>query len=231
MAIIFIGLIKLLQVSAFDADKYTKNRKASFSEPIEQPKAGKNQNNKEIKKEASTELQTPNEKEASFQTNQQETDSTFQVDTESVAFKEVETTEVETARTYSSFSDLKNNYLAPKMASLPAGQLREDIVVRYYRHEQDGDKVYALKDQGYYIHEKEATETMGLGSNILYYGDDVNIEDIQLIAYILLEENLPLKAIEPTQFGWKSTSVEIGTDTLMLEEQTLSIDDIKNFRK
>ncbi|MEO1253741.1 MAG: hypothetical protein AAFY41_02475, partial [Bacteroidota bacterium] len=123
------------------------------------------------------------------------------------------------------------DYLKSIINSLPSGQLREDVVIRYYRHEKDGNKVDALKDLGYYIHEKKATETAGLGSNVLIYGENVTTEDIKIVAYTLIDQGLPLKAIYHTQFEWKSTSLEIGTDTLLTEDSILSPQDISNFKK
>lgn len=230
VSLVFIGVVKLLQVTTFDVEKYNKNKKLSFAKPEDETEIPykKEIKSEEIKQEDSTfqvveETSTPT-------LEQSENDSAETESADADAF-ENQISESNSPIAYAGFADLKNIYLAPKIANLPPGQLREDVVIRYYRHDQDGDKIYSLKDLGYYIHEKEANETAGLGSNILYYGTGVNIEDIQIVAYALLEKGLPIKSIEPTQFSWKSNSIEIGTDSLLIENTTLSQADIQNFSK
>lgn len=231
VALVFIGIVKLLQVTAFDAEQYTKNKKANFgSKPITEKSADKKIPPKENPSTFKPTKPTPQNSEDAPTTilDQSAKDSTTEAKTEQ-SFEPSQPVKAKTS--YENLSDLKNNYLAPKLAGLPPGQLREDVVIRYYRHDKDGDKIYSLRDLGYYIHEKEATETAGLGSNVLYYGSEVAVEDIQIVAYTLLEVGLPLKSIQPTQFKWKSTSLEVGTDTLLLNDATLTDAEIKNFNK
>ncbi|WP_420317537.1 hypothetical protein [Ekhidna sp.] len=226
IAIVFLGLAKLLQVAVFDADKYKKSKEKSFSK-----------NNKVAK----TITKEPKKTESLKDTLTVSTQTEIISDTLKVEELEAVQTENNSEPSTSSFegsnnsykglSDLKNTYLAPIIANLPSGQLREDLVIRYYRHDQDGDKVFSLKKLGYYIHEKEATETAGLGSNVIYYGDDVSIEDIQIVAYTLIDEGLPLKSIQPTSFNWKSNAIEIGTDPDLDNYSNLTAEDISNFRK
>ncbi|MEP5104116.1 MAG: hypothetical protein ABJQ84_05825, partial [Ekhidna sp.] len=63
------------------------------------------------------------------------------------------------------------------------------------------------------------------------YGGDVNIEDIQIVAFTLLANGLPIKSIERSQFEWKSNAIEIGTDTLLLDAANLTNQEIANFIK
>lgn len=131
---------------------------------------------------------------------------------------------------YPSLEDLKKNYLSIKNASLLEGRSREDVVIRYYKHEKDGNKVYSLRKLRYYLHEKPATETEGLGSNVIYYGDQVKPEDIQIVAYTLLENGIPLKSIERSKFDWKSNAIEIGTDSLLIGTRNMTKDQIRDFK-
>lgn len=225
-AIVLLGIIKLLQVTIFDAEKYAKNKESSFSDPVAKEKS------KSLKQKSEDEK--PNSEKKNIDAsilNEKSTDTTQAA----VNFESEEPDEAPsenlTNRSNVSLSDLKNNYLAVKIANLPSGQLREDVVIRYYKHEKDGNKVYPLKKLGYYIHEKKAEETQGLGSNVLYYGQDVNIEDIQIVAFTLLANGLPIKSIERSQFEWKSNAIEIGTDTLLLDAANLTDQDIANFSK
>lgn len=129
------------------------------------------------------------------------------------------------------FQNLKNAYLSPILAEVPQGRSREDVVVRYYKHNKDNDKVYALKALGYYLHEKEAEDSKEYGSNVLYYGSDVDLRDIQIVAYTLLQNGVPLRAIEPSQFDWKYHSLEIGADSLLEDRRVLSIDKIISLKR
>lgn len=237
MALVFIGIIKLLQVTAFDSEQYAKNKESSFSSysdktemtPKKQTKKPEGYNLKETTKGDSTSFESPDLSDETVENAANPIEPNVQE--VSTSNGEDESFSNESRASYESYADLKNLYLAPKIANLPPGQLREDVVIRYYRHKKDEDKVFSLKELGYYIHEKEATETAGLGSNVIYYGEGVNIEDIQIVAYSLLEAGIPIKAISQTQFTWKVNSIEIGTDTLLLEVANLTEQEIKNFVK
>lgn len=128
------------------------------------------------------------------------------------------------------FQNLKNEYLGPILAELPEGRSREDVVVRYYTHNMDNKKVYALRSLGYYLHEKEPEDSQDLESNVLYYGKDVDARDIQLVAYTLVKNGVPLRAIKQSQFEWKGSALEIGTDSLLQDNPLLTIAKIKDFQ-
>ncbi|WP_424962366.1 hypothetical protein [Ekhidna sp.] len=244
VALVFIGVIKLLQITAFDAERYTKNKKASFSKDIFKPaKNDTTYTSSQVAEETtppvlgrteadslkSEDFETPEKADESAKQEAFEPSDNF--DTQPSESESNVANEPTTARSYSGLDELKNIYLAPKIANLPPGQLREDVVIRYYRHDQDGDKVYSLKELGYYIHEKEATETEGLGSNVMYYGANVTVEDIQIVAYMLLSNGLPLKSIEPSSYSWKANAIEIGTDPDILDDGNLTESDVRNFSK
>lgn len=129
------------------------------------------------------------------------------------------------------FQNLKNSYLSPLLAALPEGRSREDVVIRYYKHKNDGDNIYSLRRLGYYLHEREAEDNIGLESNSLYYGSDVDVKDIQLVAYQLLQSGIPLKSITRSQYDWKYNSLEIGADSLVQNRPVLELSDIIAFTK
>lgn len=225
MALIFVSIIKIMQVTLFDADKYNKNKKTSFSKEVEtvSPKTEKNKANQPVSENKET---SNTAKEAEPVLARTEADSAKAND-KPIIKKDEPAAPIRN----SSLSDLKNNYLAPIVSKLPPGQLREDVVIRYYRHDKDEEKVYSLKNLGYYIHEKEATETAGLGSNVIYYGEDVNLKDIQIVALTLLEKGIPLKSIQRSRYDWKSNSIEIGTDPLLSDKSAITLDYIYSFAK
>ena len=132
------------------------------------------------------------------------------------------------------FENLISNYENKIMSQLSAGESRTDVVVRYYKREIDSGKVVALSKYGYYhLHERPVSENLDQQeSNSLFYGDSVSTEDIQLIAYILIQNGLPIKQIVPSKFhdGWKSRSVEIGTNLEIRDQKILSEEAIRSFR-
>ncbi|MEO9482587.1 MAG: hypothetical protein ABJG47_04050 [Ekhidna sp.] len=231
VALVFIGMIKLIQVTAFDVEQYKKNKESSFSDystkTAEKESDAKVEDTKIENDEANSSDTTSISSSEEFSPKQARADE----DAFESSQSEVESTDETNSATYAGLDDLTDNYLAPILANLPSGQLREDVVIRYYKHEKDGEKVYSLRKLGYYIHEKEASETTGLGSNVLYYGSQVRIEDIQIVAFTLINSGLPIKSIEPTQYSWKNNSIEIGTDTLLVSNPILSQANIESFNK
>ncbi len=211
MAFSLIAGMKLLQVSVFyQAPKKDKIAfKKQDKEKIEN--ASESNSTEVINKATSDEKIDDTLKETDVE------EITQEFDTNSSASNE-----------YLTLEDLKENYISIKNAALEDGRSREDVVIRYYKHEKDGDKVYALKNLRYYLHEKPATETKGLGSNVMYYGDEVNKEDIQVVAFILLENGIPLKSIERSKYDWKSNAIEIGTDSLLIGQKNLTKNDISD---
>jgi len=109
-------------------------------------------------------------------------------------------------------------------------QSRKDVVIRYYRKSKDGKVVNSLEELGFYIHERPTDNSLkDLYSNTIYYGDSVRREDILIVAYQLKRAGMQLQAVEHSRFGdgWKSHSIELGTDIAMLKSPELSLDSIK----
>ncbi len=129
------------------------------------------------------------------------------------------------------FEDLKTKYQTEVINRLVPGKPRTDIIIRYYQHPPDGDKVYALRDLGFYIHERPVEQDLtSYESNSIYYGDSVKREDLMIVAYTLLNQGMPIKNIAKSIFhdGWKATAIEIGTDTSAIDQEVLTIDEIRN---
>lgn len=127
---------------------------------------------------------------------------------------------------------LIESYKTDKLAKI--SKPRKDIVIRYYRHKPDGKSAYELEKLGYYIHERPVDQKFEkYQSNAIFYGDSVQLQDIQIVAYTLLKEGLPIKEIKPSKFGdsWKSKSIEIGTDTTLFTQPTLKIEAIQKFNR
>ncbi|MFT6867649.1 MAG: hypothetical protein ACJA08_002492 [Cyclobacteriaceae bacterium] len=128
------------------------------------------------------------------------------------------------------FQVLMKNYDQQVLSKLEQGDIRRDIIIRHYNHPADGDKVYVLRKLGFYIHERPVEGSLiGYESNAVFYGDDVAKEDLQLVVYYLINAGMPIKRIAKSQFhdGWKSSSIEIGTDTTVTKRSILTIDDLQ----
>lgn len=129
------------------------------------------------------------------------------------------------------FEELKSDYLQSKLKDLPSSQARTDVIIRYYHHQPDGESAYQLQNLRYYLHERPvAPEYANHQSNAVFYGDSVQVEDIQLVTYTLLKAGLPIKTIKPSKFAssWKARSIEIGTDTTLTNQPTLTLEEIIN---
>ncbi len=129
------------------------------------------------------------------------------------------------------FEDLLADYYE-SVSALPQGESRTDIVVRYYTHAQDDNKISALKKLRLYIHERTPADSLeGYESNSIYYGDSVSNDDIRIITYTLLQNGFDVKQIVPSKFhdSWKARSIEIGTDLNVNSYPTLTLEEIQNF--
>ncbi|MEM8893013.1 MAG: hypothetical protein AAGC88_00465 [Bacteroidota bacterium] len=108
---------------------------------------------------------------------------------------------------------------------------RTDVVIRYYEKQKDGDKIFELRNLGFYIHQRPSSERFDqYASNAIYYGDQVAKEDIKMVAYTLIRQGVDIKTIEPSQFfsDWKAHSIEIGTDDTIDDAPPLTIGDVRD---
>jgi len=131
------------------------------------------------------------------------------------------------------FDQLMSGYKEEVLSKLPAHKARTDVTLRYYHHAPDGNSAYALEKLGFYIHERPVDEEYAdFQSNAIYIGDSVSTEDVQIVGYTLLQHGLPIKVITSSKFAdsWKSHSIEIGTDTTLVDLPTLTLENIRNFK-
>lgn len=106
---------------------------------------------------------------------------------------------------------------------------KQKPVIRYYTKPNDGETIYGLRQFGYYIHKRESPTSLDLySSNAISFGDSVNIEDIELIAYYLISNGLNLQEISRSRYSWKYNAIEIGTDTTILDLSNIQIEELRN---
>lgn len=129
------------------------------------------------------------------------------------------------------FKSLRDNYGLRVLDQLKEGDIRRDIIIRYYNHPADQNKIYSLEELGFYIHERPVQGSLiSYESNAVFYGDNVIKEDLKLVVYYLLKEGMPIKHITKSQFhdGWKSSSIEIGTDTASTNKSIISLEQLRS---
>ena len=129
------------------------------------------------------------------------------------------------------FSNLLKTY---KTEVQSKRKYRNDVVVRYYKHESDGAQADVLVDYGFYLHvrpvAKERFKTQN--SNVIYYGHEFPESDLKLIAYLLVTNGIPIKRIQPFKDfdGWKKKSIEIGGSSSLDSRRTLTLANIRAFQ-
>jgi len=104
---------------------------------------------------------------------------------------------------------------------------REDLIIRYYPKEMDGQIVYNLSKFNIYVHERPSGDRYyKYGSNAMYFGDSVKSQDIKIVASYLVQNGIELKTIKKTKYKWKARSIEIATDTSLINEPSISLKDL-----
>jgi hypothetical protein len=130
------------------------------------------------------------------------------------------------------FDQLIENYRNTTLAGVPETESRTDLVVRYYPHDSDEGRVKVLSEYGFYLHERSVeNDNAEYQSNSIFYGDNIKTEDIQVIAYLLIKNGVPIKQIIPSKFhdGWKANSVEIGADINIDQQPVLTLGQVQSF--
>jgi len=128
------------------------------------------------------------------------------------------------------FLDMIEDY---KTNVLTERKYRNDVVVRYYQHESDGDKAHLLVDFGFYLHVRPVNKTRykTVSSNVIYYGHEFPERDLKLITYLLVKNGIPIKRLQPFRDydGWKKKSLEIGGNPKLENEPTLTFFQIQAY--
>ncbi|MEQ8365033.1 MAG: hypothetical protein RH948_19320 [Cyclobacteriaceae bacterium] len=129
------------------------------------------------------------------------------------------------------FENLWSDYQETVVNTLPAGKARTDVVIRYYKHPKDGNKINAIKPLRFYIHERPIDSVMlPFESNAVYYGDSISTQDLQLTVYSLIEAGFPIKKVALSEYhdNWKAHAIEIGSDTTIMRKKVLSAEEVSS---
>ncbi len=152
-------------------------------------------------------------------------DTLVQTSKTSIAETKIEPTKPEKISDEEFFTNLLEKEVGQGGQKLSA-RSRTDIVIRYYKKDKDGDRVYKLRNLGFYIHERPAEDDFDdYTSNAIFYGDSVKQKDLILIAYQLIKNGVKLQSMTLSKYhdAWKAHSVEIGTDTTALQDKPLTL--------
>ena len=170
------------------------------------------------------------------------------IDTLNVAFKEIPLpmTPIEHRRTKQPkkqkilmtpadsifFDYLFDNYKNTKINNLRPNQLRSDVLVQYYNRKDKVKQPMTLTQLGFKVHNKYTNNSKEV-ANVLRFGEDVLLEDIQIVAYVLLSQGIPLRQIVPSSYhsDWKPYAIEIGVDALIEKFPVLTFKKIRNFER
>jgi len=170
------------------------------------------------------------------------------IDTLNVAFKEIPLpmTPIEHRRTKQPkkqkilmtpadsifFDYLFDNYKNTKINNLRPNQLRSDVLVQYYNRKDKVKQPITLTQLGFKVHNKYTNNSKEV-ANVLRFGEDVSLEDIQIVAYVLLCQGIPLRQIVPSSYhsDWKPHAIEIGVDALIEKFPVLTFKKIRNFER
>ena len=150
------------------------------------------------------------------------------IDQKEVAKTKVQPIDNSSNETY--FNHLIKEY---KATVLSKRKYRNDVVVRYYKHEPDSASANILVDYGFYLHIRPVAKARfkTQNSNVIYYGHEFPERDLKLIAYLLVKSGIPIKRIQAFKDfdGWKQKSIEIGGRAKFNQLKTLSLSDIRSF--
>ena len=130
------------------------------------------------------------------------------------------------------FDYLLDNYKNSIINKLRPNQLRSDVLVQYYNRKDGAKQPMTLTQLGFEIHNKYTNNSKEV-ANVLRFGEDVSLEDIQMVAYVLLSQGIPLRQIVPSSYhsDWKPYAIEIGVDALIEKFPILTFKKIRNFER
>lgn len=92
----------------------------------------------------------------------------------------------------------------------------DSTVVRYYKRTNDDPIISSIiKEMGFYLNVRPLVSDNGMHKvNVIYYGDSVKVEEVELLSYQLLKSDNEFKNILnfklPKDYKWKINAIELG---------------------
>ncbi len=114
-----------------------------------------------------------------------------------------------------------------QIARSTSSESRQQITVRYYPKDVDGDIVKsALLELDFKFTEGQPG-IPDVGTNAIFFGDKVPIEDVKLVALTLIRAGVEIKYIRPFKNSTgRSLLIQVGAGTAYVSRQPLSVEAI-----
>lgn len=109
---------------------------------------------------------------------------------------------------------------------------RSDVTIVLYTKNLEKDAninvvIPALVELGFRI-DKKTSSLQTVSTNAIWFGSNVHIDDVKLVAYNLIGAGVPIKAIRPFRDpGRKASRIEIGGDKNILNRLVLTVEKIR----
>ena len=106
-------------------------------------------------------------------------------------------------------------------------QRRQSIRITYYFKPEDGDKVVkALQSQGFKVTAQESQ--VALPTNAIWWGEGIELKDVQAIAYTLIQNGIAIRLIGKSQR--QPGRIQIGGDDTVLEAPPWTTETVKSLK-
>ena len=228
LVIVFMGFVVLFGIDFVDRPKHTEETLVAFNEATYLPTKSSLPDTILIKEKKEEVKEVIDTLKKTLYDNTTVINLTGKRKTEQVKQKKISMTPADSIF----FDYLLDNYKNGKINKLEPNQLRSDVLIQYYNRKENTKQSITLTQLGFEIHNKYTNNSKEV-ANILRFGEDVALEDIQLVAYILLKQGVPLKQMVPSSYhsDWKPYAIEIGVDPLIEERPILTYRKIRNFER
>lgn len=113
------------------------------------------------------------------------------------------------------------------LASATPVESRRVVTVEYFPKDVDGEIVrQAIEELGFRMIESQPVVTE-VETNAIWFGSEVRLEDIKLLAFTLIRAGVQIKVIRPyRQDRWRS-KIQVGTDASYATWSPLSVETIR----
>lgn len=121
---------------------------------------------------------------------------------------------------------LKADRLREQLIESTDNSSRKKITVQYFPKNVDRQIVEgALRELNFnYITGESA---LSIPTNAIWFGNDVPIEDVKLVAYTLIRAGVEIRAIRPFYTGNRNRLIQVGSGTAYQSRDPLSVDEIQ----
>ncbi len=117
-----------------------------------------------------------------------------------------------------------------QLALKTSNQQRSEITIQYFPKDVDRDIVEAaLRELGFRLF-VGVTQVENVPTNAIWFGANVKIDDVKLVAYTLIRAGVEIKIIRlfRNPMGNRAHLIQVGADTAYKDKPALTVADIKN---